>query len=228
MTPTELLAPMQPIPRLATLAVVLVGVLHTGACAPPRVVLISLDGAAPHLVQAFTRDGTLPADRGLGLLAQRGVVAERNVTTNPSLTAVSHVAIATGSNPARNDIPGNTFHLHASPFTTNASGFGAPIGGYGLGADGAIQESHVPTAEPLWLRLRAAGKRVVAATWPGADGVDVRIPGLPPTSPIVQSHERRVVDYTVPFGALRWRGRPRIQSRRGELRSRPAGDTSRS
>lgn len=170
------------------------------ACAQPRVVMISLDSATPYLVEAFTRDGTLPADRGLGLLARQGVVAERNLTTIPSLTAVNHIAIATGSDAARNDIPANAFHLHASRFTVNASGFGAPIGGYTLDAQGA-RESRSPTAEPLWIRLRAAGKRVVAATWPGADGVDVRIPGAPAGSPIVQHAATRTVDYTVPFGA---------------------------
>ena len=186
---------------VATLLSALAVVTLMAACAQPRVVLISLDGAAPHLVEAFTREGTLSSDRGLGRLARQGVLAERNITANPSLTAVSHIVIATGSNPARNDIPGNTFHLHASPFTVNASGFGAPIGGYSLHPSGA-HESHSPNAEPLWIRLRAAGKRVVAATWPGADGVDVRLPGLPATSPIVQSAARRIVDYTVPFGAF--------------------------
>ena len=149
------------------------------AHAEPRVILISLDGATPRLVDAFMRDGAIPRDEGLGLLEREGMSAERNMTINPSLTASGHIAIATGSNPARNDIPGNTFHLRASPFTATASGFGAPIGGYGLAVRTApFEESHVPTAEPLWLRLRAAGKRVVAATLPGADGVDVRMPGL--------------------------------------------------
>jgi hypothetical protein len=97
----------------------------------------------------------------------------------------------------RNDIPGNTFHLHASPFARNVNGFAASIGGHGLHGNA----SHAPTAEPLWVRLRAAGKRVVAATWPGADGVDVRIPGLA-GSPIVDPAARRRVDYTVPYGAF--------------------------
>src|SRR5262244_2519604 len=98
--------------------------------ASPRVVLISLDGATPALVEQFMRDGTIPRDKGLGLLARAGVVAERNVTVNPSLTAPSHIAMTTGSTAARNDIPSNTFHLVASPFITTISGFGAPIGGY--------------------------------------------------------------------------------------------------
>jgi hypothetical protein len=57
------------------------------------------------------------------------------------------------------------------------------------------------TAEPLWLGLRAARKTVVAATFPGADGLDVRVPGVP-NSPIVQPAAERTVDYTVPFGAF--------------------------
>src|SRR5215510_9976480 len=93
--------------------------------AAPRVVVISLDGGTPRLVKQFMRDGTLPDDKGLGLLARKGAVAERNITVNPSLTAAAHIAITTGSTAARNDIPSNTFHLVASPFVSTISGFGA-------------------------------------------------------------------------------------------------------
>jgi Type I phosphodiesterase / nucleotide pyrophosphatase len=82
--------------------------------AEPKVIVISLDGAAPRLLEAFMRDGTIPRDRGLALLAREGAWAERNITVNPSLTAPSHIAIATGSIAARNDIGANTFHLHAT------------------------------------------------------------------------------------------------------------------
>src|SRR5262249_25344220 len=143
--------------------------------APPKVVLISLDGATPELVHQFVRDGTLPRDRGLGLLIRTGVTADRNVTVNPSLTAAAHIAMATGSTAARNDIPSNTFHLVASPFIFTISGFSAPIGGY---THHGPEESQSPTAEPLWLAIRSAGKRVVTATFPGGDGLDVRGPGL--------------------------------------------------
>src|SRR5688572_26016836 len=98
--------------------------------AKPRVVIISLDGAMPGLVWAFIKDGTIPHDRGLGLLVSKGTTALRNVTVNPSLTAPSHIAITTGSTAARNDIPANSFHLVGSPLSFNISGFGAPIGGY--------------------------------------------------------------------------------------------------
>jgi predicted AlkP superfamily pyrophosphatase or phosphodiesterase len=169
------------------------------AFAEPKVVLISLDGATPRLLNEFMRDGTLPQEKGLALLARRGAMAQHNITVHPSLTAPSHIAIATGSSAARNDIPGNSFHLTASPFNSNISGFGAPIGGY---LHDGPAPSLEPTAEPLWLALRAAGKSVVTATFPGGDGVDVRAPGLPGSSPIIQSAATRTVDYTVPFGAF--------------------------
>ena len=57
------------------------------------------------------------------------------------------------------------------------------------------------TAELIWIALREAGRKVAAATFPGADGLDIRIPGLA-NSPIVQRAAERTVDYTVPFGAF--------------------------
>jgi hypothetical protein len=170
--------------------------LARSAGAAPKVVLISLDGATPRIAEAFLETGVLPRDQGLGLLRRAGVVAERNVVITPSLTAPSHIAIATGSSAARNDISANTFHLLASPFTTTVSGFSAPIGGYSL--DGPA-ESTTLTANPIWHALRASGKSVVAATFPGADGLDVKVPGLA-NSPIVQPAHLRTVDFTVPFG----------------------------
>lgn len=165
------------------------------AVKPPKVVLISLDGAKPANIQHYLRTGALPWHEGLGLLIRRGVFAKQNITATPSLTAVSHIAIATGSTAAHNDIPANTYHPVAAPITATLSGFGGPIGGYQISPLGI---DPTPTAQPLWVRLRAAGKKVVTATWPGGDGVDVRI-----NSVVVQSASpTRVVDYTAPFGAF--------------------------
>ncbi|MFC3692965.1 alkaline phosphatase family protein [Chenggangzhangella methanolivorans] len=161
----------------------------------PKVVLISLDGARPDFIQKYLKSGVLPADGGIARLVAAGAVAERNVTANPSLTAVSHIAIATGSTAVHNDVPANSFHPVAAPIGTSISGFGAPIGGYEISPTGPAGE---PTAEPLWVKLRKAGKSVVAATWPGADGATVSINGQ-----VAQAAEpTRVVDYTVPFGAF--------------------------
>jgi len=164
--------------------------------APPKAVVISLDGCKTEIVRQLLASGALSPNKGIGLLFTRGAVANGSVTVSPSLTAVNHIALATGSTAAHNDIPSNTFHLVASPFTSNVSGFSAPIGGYDVVGPA---ESLNPTAEPLWIALRNAGKVVVTATWPGGDGLDVTVPGLNP-SPIVQSHIKRTVDYTVPFG----------------------------
>lgn len=166
--------------------------------ATPKVVVISLDGGTPRYVEQYLKDGSLPADQGIGLLKSRGISALQNQTVSPSLTAVGHIAITTGSTGARNDIAANAFHLLASPFLTTISGFGAPIGGYSINTPNAPSPATQLTAEPIWVSLRAAGKKVVAATFPGADGVDIIVPGA--TATTVQPRALRTVDYTVPFG----------------------------
>jgi Type I phosphodiesterase / nucleotide pyrophosphatase len=116
------------------------------------------------------------------IVAAPGVKALRNITVCPSLTAPSHIAIATGSTAAANDIIANTMHLIASPFASNVSGFAAPIGGYLVNPPA---EAPTPTAEPIWVALRKAGKKVVTATWPGADGLDIRLPPGSESDPIL-------------------------------------------
>jgi predicted AlkP superfamily pyrophosphatase or phosphodiesterase len=160
----------------------------------PKVVLISIDGATPTSIQKYLDNGVLHKHGGLAKLS-RGVVARQNVTATPSLTAVGHIAIATGSTAVRNDIPANTFHPVAAPITSAISGFAAPIGGYQISPLGPSAD---PSAEPLWVRLRQYGKKVVTATWPGADGADIRI-GNVVVQPAVPT---RVTDYAVPFGAF--------------------------
>src|SRR5215813_12688840 len=159
-----------------------------------RVVVISLDGAKPEFIQDFLDEGILPHDGGLAKVS-RGVVARQSVTANPSLTAVAHIAIATGSSAVHNDIPSNTFQNVVAPITSSVSGFAAAIGGYKVSPLGPSPD---PTAEPLWVRLRQHGKKVVTATWPGGDGADISINGV-----VVQpATPTRVTDYTVPFGAF--------------------------
>jgi len=164
------------------------------AAKSPKVVLISLDGAKPDFIQRYLDQGVLPRNGGLAKVS-RGVVARQNVTANPSLTAVAHIAIATGSTAVHNDIPSNTFQAIVAAINTSISGFAAPIGGYRINPLGPSPQ---PSAEPLWVRLRQAGKTVVTATWPGADGADIRINNV-----VVQAAQpTRVTDYTVPFGAF--------------------------
>ncbi|MGY8666801.1 alkaline phosphatase family protein [Bradyrhizobium sp. UFLA05-109] len=161
----------------------------------PQVVLISLDGAKPDFIQKFIEEGVLPRDGGLARLSRHGAVAMQNVTASPSLTAVSHIAIATGSTAVHNDIPSNTFEAVVAPISSSLSGFAAPIGGY---QESPLGPSPQPTALPLWVQLRQQGKKVATATWPGGDGADISINNtvVQPAQPI------RVTNYTVPFGAF--------------------------
>lgn len=160
-----------------------------------QVVLISLDGAKPNFIQQFIEEGVLPRDGGLARLSRHGAVALQNVTASPSLTAVSHIEIATGSNAVHNDIPSNTFQAVIAPISSSISGFAAPIGGY---QESPLGPSPHPTAEPLWVQLRQQGKKVATATWPGGDGADISINGT-----VVQpAQPTRVTNYTVPFGAF--------------------------
>lgn len=182
--------------RLLVIAItVCFGVGVSAVEAAPKVVVISLDGAKPDLVEEFLKTGVIDRDKGLGRLRRHGVHALENITATPSVTAVSHIAIATGASAVHNDITANTFHPVAAPINTTISGFAAPIGGYQINPLGI---SNAPTAEPLWVRARAAGLHVVTATWPGSDGADIRIAGtlVQPATPT------RTNDYTLPFGAF--------------------------
>ncbi|VIO80576.1 hypothetical protein CI41S_74080 [Bradyrhizobium ivorense] len=181
----------------------------------PRVVLISLDGARPDFIKKFIDEGVLPRDGGLARLSRRGAVATQNVTASPSLTAVSHIAIATGSTAVHNDIPSNTFEAVVAPITSSISGFAAPIGGY---QESPLGPSPRPTAAPLWVQLRQQGKKVATATWPGGDGADISINGT-----VVQpSTPTRVTDYTVPFGAFGGIGAQGFSLTRANFVSDPA------
>jgi predicted AlkP superfamily pyrophosphatase or phosphodiesterase len=166
-----------------------------GAPKAPKVILISLDGAKPGLINQYLNQGVLNPHSGVGLIRRYGVTAQQNITATPSVTAVSHIAIATGSTAAHNDIPGNTFHPVGATITTSISGFAAPIGGYEIAPLGPTT---TPTAEPLWVQLQNAGKKVVTATWPGSDGADIAISGVPVQTAI----PTRTNTYTVPFGTF--------------------------
>ena len=181
----------------------------------PRVVVISLDGAKPDFIQKFIDDGVLPRDGGLARLSRRGAVAVQNVTASPSLTAVSHIEIATGSTSVHNDIPSNTFQAIVGPISSSISGFAAPIGGYQVSPLGP---SPRPTAVPLWVQLRQQGKKVVTATWPGSDGANISI-----NNTVVQpAQPTRVTDYTVPFGAFGGIGAQGFSLSQGDFAADPA------
>ena len=82
---------------------------------------------------------------------QEGEAASRMEIVTPSLTAVSHVALATGAPPARTGIVGNTFHPAGTALLERRRGFDVE-----------------PETETLWEAAARQGKRVVSLGFPGA------------------------------------------------------------
>ena len=64
-----------PLPAAFLAAVSLASFVPAVLRATPKVIVISLDGATPRLVEDYLARGVLPADRGLGLLRREGVHA---------------------------------------------------------------------------------------------------------------------------------------------------------
>ncbi|HVN75905.1 MAG TPA: alkaline phosphatase family protein, partial [Thermoanaerobaculaceae bacterium] len=116
-----------------------------------RVVVLSLDGFAAARHRENLRDGVYADPDGVKAF-ERAYVVERAIPVNPTLTAPSHIAIATGAFPTVTGIVSNTFHSPGTPILQAASGFDAPIG-----------------AEPLWQAFRRQGRRVGVLTFPGCD-----------------------------------------------------------
>lgn len=118
-----------------------------------RVVMISFDGVSgTRLTRLLNEPGKLPSG-GYARLVERGFFAERMQPPTPSLTAVSHLTLATGALPQATGIVSNTMLDPSKPFPATISGFDAPI-----------------RAETLWEAARRQGKRVGSMLFPGADG----------------------------------------------------------
>src|SRR5215472_17282869 len=58
-----------------------------------KVVVISLDGCKPAIVQQLLASGDLNSNKGLGLLLSRGAFASGSMPASPSLTAPNHIAL---------------------------------------------------------------------------------------------------------------------------------------
>ena len=115
-----------------------------------RVVVVSFDGAGGletgrRLAAGFFSSG------GFARAAREGEAASRMEIVTPSLTAVSHVALATGAPPSRTGIVGNTFHLAGTSLLERRRGFDVD-----------------PETESLWEAAARQGKRVVSLGFPGA------------------------------------------------------------
>lgn len=120
-----------------------------------RVVLISFDGLSANEVAHRSENGEFSAAGVQGML-DNGLSA-RVIPVNPTLTAVTHISIATGTTPERHGIVSNTFHMPGLGPNVGTTGFEAPI-----------------EAETIWEAVHRAGKKVGAITFPGLDGTNSR------------------------------------------------------
>ena len=114
-----------------------------------RVVLVSFDGVGFEELQKV--EGQLGND-GWNRMRRDGTAA-RLIPVDPTLTAVTHVSMATGATPSQTGIVSNVLHFPGTPPDEWKSGFDAEI-----------------EVEPIWVAARRAGKRVGAITYPGLDG----------------------------------------------------------
>ena len=78
----------------------------------------------------------------------RDILVQRRRSNSSAGSSQGVKTIATGSTAARNDIIANTFHLVASQFATNISGFSTPIGGYEITSHGPGESSTLCTPPP--------------------------------------------------------------------------------
>jgi predicted AlkP superfamily pyrophosphatase or phosphodiesterase len=121
-----------------------------------RVVLLSLDGADSVTLHRLFEEGKLGAG-GFARFFRDGQVAAGLQPVDPSITAVNHIALATGYSPAETGIVANDFIPPGGPLGRTVSGFATGI-----------------ATETLWEAARRQGLRVAVSAWPGADGRDER------------------------------------------------------
>ncbi len=119
-----------------------------------KVVIYSMDGARPDFVRKWASGGLLP---NLAKLINEGTTPDYALTVEPSVTAVAHTAISTGTYPAHSGITGNTMPTFSGPIakftwppTSSASGF----------------DSRYMTSEPIWTTVVKAGEKVTIVNWP--------------------------------------------------------------
>lgn len=152
-----------------------------------RVVLVSFDGVGwDELEEARGELG----DSGWNRIRREGATA-RMIPVDPTLTAVTHASMITGTVPSETGVVSNVIHIPGTEIGATVSGF-----------DAAIE------AEPIWVAARRAGRRVGAITYPGLDGATPERTadwGLVYTQPVARSRFQDLTssDFTVESGLTR-------------------------
>lgn len=117
--------------------------------APPKVVLIALDGFRwDYLDRA-------PAVR-LRELAARGVRAERMLPSFPSKTFPNHYTLVTGLYPEHHGIAANVM-------------LDPQLGRFQTGNNPAVRDARWFAGEPIWVTAERQGVRTAAYFWPGSE-----------------------------------------------------------
>ena len=139
-----------------------------GDARPPRLVLVSWDGAADWVVDRLLAAGSLP---NLARLAARGVAADYSVSTFPTKTAAAHAALWTGCWGTCNGVTSNEIPV-------------LPAAEHTLLEQRSGYSSRALTAEPIFVAAARAGRSVVVLSatqsYPPEPIVDALRRGLPP------------------------------------------------
>jgi predicted AlkP superfamily pyrophosphatase or phosphodiesterase len=158
-----------------------------------RVILVSFDGVGADALAQFRASGAVGSE-GYFRVAAQGFSAGRVIPVNPTLTAPSHISIATGQTPDVHGIVSNSFHVPGQPPAQWGSGFSADI-----------------SSETLWEAARRQGKRVGVICFAGADGKTERRRGdwgLIWTDPVTRSRTQTLTraDFKSDWLPPGWRG----------------------
>lgn len=120
----------------------------------PKVVLISVDGAADWILDDLLARNLLPETGAFSTIRKKGTYAESMIPVSISATAVSHISLFTGVQPNIHGIVGNNILMPGEEIKSprGTSGFSAPI-----------------ETETLWRSAMRQGKNVTNINAVGQD-----------------------------------------------------------
>jgi predicted AlkP superfamily phosphohydrolase/phosphomutase len=119
-----------------------------------KVILISFDGGSNELLHQFI--SSFP-DNGFREAQKNGFLADQGFeVSSPSLTAPSHISIASGVAPSLHGIVSNQFHIPGDSIDRSVNGFTYEL---------------APNIETIWEEAKKEGKQVGGIAYPALDGL---------------------------------------------------------